>query len=123
MQPIWGNPKKRSNQWRLIQDLSAPEGWSVNDGIAKELATLTYVSIDDVMAWVLDLGRGALLAKMDIRQAYRNVPVHAEDRLLLGMKWEGETYIDATLPFGLRSAPLIFTAPSSGSYKRGEWHG
>ena len=50
------------------------------------------------------------MAKMDIRQAYRNVPVHPCDRILLGMQWQGETYVDAALPFGLRSAPLIFSA-------------
>ena len=33
-------PKKnRANKWRLILDLSAPEGRSVNDGIQKELAS------------------------------------------------------------------------------------
>ena len=36
------------------------------------------------------------------------VPVHPEDRMLLGMMWEGALYVDATLPFGLRSAPKIF---------------
>ena len=49
---------------------------------------------------------------MDIRQAYRNIPVHPEDRILLGMAWEGSVYVDAALPFGLRSAPLIFSAVS-----------
>ena len=63
-----------------------------------------------MVAWILELGRGALLTKMDIKQAYRNIPVHPEDRLLLGMFWEGKTYIDTALPFGLRSAPLIFSA-------------
>ena len=29
--------------------------------------------------------------------------------LLLGMRWQGQLFCDATLPFGLRSAPLIFT--------------
>ncbi len=38
------------------------------------------------------------------------MPVHPKDRWLLGMRWEGETYVDGTLPFGLRSATLIFTA-------------
>ena len=50
------------------------------------------------------------MTKMDIMHAYRNVPVHPEDRLLLGMMWEGKVYADKTIPFGLRSAPLIFTA-------------
>ena len=84
-------------------------GHSVNDGIDKELSSLKYVSVDDVVAKVLGLGRGAELAKMDIKQAYRNMPVHPSDRYLLGMSWDGSLYVDATLPFGLRSAPLIFS--------------
>ena len=91
-------------------NLSAPEGASINDGISKESASVSYASVDDIVATILQLGRGALLAKMDIKQAYRNVPVHPEDQLLLGMQWEGKVYVDKALPFGLRSAPLIFTA-------------
>ena len=53
-----------------------------------------------------------MLAKIDIAHAYRNVPVHPEDRKLLGMQWQGKVYIDTALPFGLRSAPKIFTAIS-----------
>ena len=56
------------------------------------------------------LGQGTQLAKLDIKQAYRMVPIHPTDRLLLPIKWRGETFIDKALPFGLRSAPLIFTA-------------
>ena len=82
----------------------------MNDGIGKDLASLSYVSVDEVVAGIIQRGRGTLLAKMDIRQAYRNVPIHPSDRPLLGMLWQGETFADATLPFGLRSAPLIFSA-------------
>ena len=104
-------PKKhKPNKWRLIVDLSAPEGHSINDGISKELASLSYVSVDDVVACALKEGKGALLAKMDVKQAYRNIPVHPSDRTCLGMSWEGMVYVDTVLPFGLRSAPLIFSA-------------
>ena len=104
-------PKKhKPNKWRLILGLSSPEGNSVNDGIARELASLSYVSVDDVVAQVVRLGRGSMIAKMDIKQAYCNIPVHTEDRRLLGMRWEDKVYVDTALPFGLRSAPLIFTA-------------
>lgn len=104
-------PKKnRVNKWRLILDLSSPEGHSVNDGVQKDLATLSYMSVDDVVAEVLRKGKGTLLAKMDVKQAYRNIPVHPKDRHLLGMLWEGVVFVDMVLPFGLRSAPLLFTA-------------
>ena len=58
----------------------------------------------------LALGRGALLAKVDMKSAYRLIPVPKEDRPLLGIQWKGKVYIDARLPFGLRSAPKIFSA-------------
>ena len=50
------------------------------------------------------------MAKFDLKSAYRQVPVHPDDRKLLGMVWEGQIYVDTTLPFGLRSAPTIFSA-------------
>ena len=55
--------KHKPNKWRLIVDLSTPRGHSINDGISKELASLAYVSADDVMACALKEGKGALLAK------------------------------------------------------------
>ena len=57
---------------------------------------------------MLALGHGTLLAKFDIKSAYCTITVHPEDRLLLGMRRNGNLYIDAMLPFGLRSAPMIF---------------
>ncbi|KAL9961224.1 hypothetical protein ACROYT_G030129 [Oculina patagonica] len=55
-------------------------------------------------------GRGTLMAKFDVATADRNVAIHPEDRPLLGMRWRGQFFVDMVLPFGLRSAPFIFTA-------------
>ena len=33
--------------------------------------------------------------------------MHPQDRPLLGVEWKGEIFIDATLPFRLRSAFLM----------------
>ena len=82
----------------------------MNGGISKELSSLSCLSIDQVVARMLMLGRGTQMAKMDICQAYRNVPVHLEDQPLLGMEWKGTVYVDSALPFGLHAAPLLFTA-------------
>lgn len=96
-------PKKgRANKWRLILDLSSPEGRSVNNSIPSEWSTLSYVSVDYVVDQLLDRTGEVWLAKMDVL-------VHPEDRWLLGMEWQGHTYVDTALPFGLRSAPLLFT--------------
>jgi hypothetical protein len=103
-------PKGHSGKWRLITDLSFPRDHSVNDGIDPLLCLLTYSTVDEVADLVAVLGRGALLAKIDIEAAYRLIPVHPHDRLLLAMQWEDQLYVDPMLPFGLRSAPKIFNA-------------
>ena len=100
----------RPGEWRLIVDLSALFGESVNDGISAELSSVKYTRLQEVVQHVASMGTGAMLAKFDIKSAYRLVPVHPADRDLLGMQWKGKLYVDAALPFGLRSAPFLFTA-------------
>ena len=41
------------------------------------------------------LGRGTLMAKMDLESAYRMVPVHLGDRPLLAGQWAGQSFFDA----------------------------
>ena len=103
-------PKGTFGKWRLILDLSSQEGFSVDDGINPNWCSLSYVSVEEVARRIARLGVGSQLSKVDIKSAYRIVPVHPEDRLLLGIMWNGSLFIDCMLPFGLRSAPRIFTA-------------
>jgi hypothetical protein len=94
--------------FRFLFDLSHPEGFSVNDGIAPEDASVTYCKVTDICEQILDIGVGALLCKFDLSRAYRHVPVCPADRKLLGFKWKGQFYLDLTLPFGGRSCCAIF---------------
>jgi len=59
-------------------------------------------------------GRECQLTKLDVEAVYRIVAVHSYDRLVLGMYWEGQVFLDTTLPFGLHSAPKIFNAEADG---------
>ena len=100
-------PKKnRPEKFRLIVDLSAPPMSSVNDGINPPLCMLKYTSS------VLEAAKhpGMFMAKLDLKSAYRMVAVHPADHWLLGVSWESRTYCDQALPFGLRLAPIIFSA-------------
>ena len=96
-----------AGRWRLITDLSYPPGRSVNDGIDPGLCSLEYTSVDTIAGIIVALGQEA---KIDMKSAYRLVPVHPDDRPLLACKWEGQVFVDSALPFGLRLAPKIFTA-------------
>lgn len=108
--PIGLIPKPHQpGKWRLIVDLSSPHGASVNHAILVEHCHMHYTSVFEAAACICQLGREVMLAKIDLHQAYRMVPVHADDHHLLGIQWQNETCVDIALPFGLKSAPKIFS--------------
>ena len=99
---------KHDGGWRIIYHLSAPAQHSINDYIDPESFSLTYCTIDDAYSIINKLGPNALLSKIDLKDAFRLIPVRPEDWNLLGIKWRQQFYIDTCLPFGLRSAPFLF---------------
>ena len=108
MSPLKLIPKRhKPGKWQLIVDLSSPKGRSINNGISLELASVQYTCVDHFASLVLLAGRGSALVKVDIKEVYRNIPVHPDDHHLLAVQWEGVAYVDNVLPFGLRSTPLI----------------
>ena len=56
--------------------LSSPEGGIVNDGVDTNLCSLPYVGVEEAARGVATIGRGALLAKVDVKSAYCNIPIH-----------------------------------------------
>ena len=99
---------KKSGTMRMITHLSAPAGQSINDFIPKDPYSLQYATVDDAIRMVQKHGKGARMAKTDVKHAFRLVPVRPADWPLLGVHWEEKFYIDKCLPFGLRSAPFLF---------------
>ena len=99
---------KKNGKWRMIHHLSAPLGLSVNDHIPKEPYSLQYSSVDDAVHLLCSLGKGARMAKVDLKSAFRIIPVRKQDWELLGIHWRNQYYVDTCLPFGLRSAPYLF---------------
>ena len=92
-------------KWR---DLSAPDGHSVNDHINEEDFPVHHSSVDGAVALLSLYGQDALMAKIDLKVAFRLIPVQAADWVHLGICWRGQFYVDTCLPFGLRSAPALF---------------
>eukprot|EP00117_Sycon_ciliatum_P030475 scpid16664/ scgid24012/ len=99
---------KKSGKLRLILHLSAPQGTSINDGISQDEFSLHYMTVDDAVRLLHRHGKGALLSKVDLRNAFRLCPVAPSDWPLLGIHWDNAFYVDKFLPFGLRSSPFLF---------------
>jgi hypothetical protein len=99
-------PKKSAGEWRRIQHLSWPRGASVNDHVAIWETHLT--GYDAMSAAIQRLGRGCEGARLDVRTAFRNLPVRPQDRHLLGTQWHGLYWVDLVCPFGLRSSACLW---------------
>lgn len=69
-----------------------------------ENSKVSYDSIDKVVDLVQRFATGSLLAKTDIQDAFRIVPIHPEDYHLLGFSWYGKFYYDRCLPMGASSS-------------------
>lgn len=69
---------------------------------------MQYQSVDTAISLIQQLGPGALLAKTDIENAYKQVPIHHTDFELLGFRIGNDYYYDKTLPFGLSYSCNLF---------------
>lgn len=55
------------------------------------------------------LSQGDWLAKLDLQDAYLTVPICPEHQKYLHFTWGKKVFQFLVLPFGLASAPLVFT--------------
>ncbi|XP_062383578.1 uncharacterized protein LOC134071030 [Sardina pilchardus] len=107
--------RKYSGKKRLIFDMSSPhsETWSsVNEMIPLEPFSLHYASVDNAIHLIKIAGQGALLAKADITDAFKVMPIHPADWPLFCVKWQSKFYFAVRLTFGCRSSPHIFNCLS-----------
>ncbi|KAL9981545.1 hypothetical protein ACROYT_G010257 [Oculina patagonica] len=102
-------PKPDSAEVRIIHDCSRPIGRGLNDYIQPK--SFQFQTLDDAIKL---LGPNYFLAKIDLRHAYRSVPIHHTNFAATGLRWQFQghdhfTYLyDTRLPFGAKSSPEIF---------------
>lgn len=99
---------KADGGWRMITHLSYPPSFSINEHIDPQFTTVTYTSFDTVVQTISTLGLMALLAKVDIKNAFRLLSICPGDFELLGIYINGAYYIDKCLPFGCSISCKIF---------------
>ena len=99
---------KPNGSVRVILNLSAPAGLSVNDRIcASEFPTV----MSSTAKWleVLDrAGVGCLMTKVDWSDAYKHLHVRREDLDLQWFEWLGRYFVELCLVFGAASSPGIY---------------
>ena len=113
-----GAVPKKGGKWCIILHLSALLGKSINDHISKEDFSLHYASMDDTTHMLSALEKGAPMAKVDLKSAFRMVLVQRQDWKLFGMNWKGCRHMPSL--WVKVSQHLTFSTslpkPSNGSY-------
>ena len=111
--PLGVVPKKSPGEYRMIHHLSYPKGNSVNDGIDESFTSVSYATIDDAITCIKRSGIGSFMAKTDVKNAFRIIPIHPGDYHLLGIQWRGLYYFDKCMPMGCSSSCKTFEALST----------
>jgi hypothetical protein len=84
--PLGLVPKKAPGEFILIHHLSYSERDSINSHIPKQFTAVNYQSVDTAIDIIKHVGRGTLLAKTDLENAHKQIPIHPGDFELLGLK-------------------------------------
>ena len=111
--PLMVRDKQDSLKKRTIIDLSWPDGAAVNTAVTKDIHLgtqyfLNYPSIDLITDSLVKLGPAALIYKIDISRAFRQIKIDPRDIDLLGIKFRDQYFIDRSVPFGYRNGSQIF---------------
>lgn len=99
---------KPSGAVRIILNLSAPDGCSVNDGINSSDFPAVMSSTTKWLQALNRAGRGAKMAKVDWSDAYKHVGVALEDTELQWFSWLGMCFKELCLVFGGGSSAGIY---------------
>jgi hypothetical protein len=93
---------------RIIQNLSAPKGNSVNDGINADDFPTTMSSTAKWLEVLDRAGRHATMTKIDWASAYKHIAVRPEDTKLQYFNWLGMDFVELMLIFGAASSAGLY---------------
>jgi hypothetical protein len=93
---------------RVIMNMSAPAGASVNDGIDADRFPAVMSSTGKWLAVLNAAGRECDIMKMDWADAYKHIPVRREDVQLQYFMWLGKAFAELCLVFGTSSSVGIY---------------
>jgi hypothetical protein len=96
---LFAVPKKGTQQWRPILDLS----------ILNTYVECPKFKMETIASIRLAIRRGDWATSIDLQDAYQHIDIHPASRRFLRFRWGDTVYQYTVLPFGLSTAPLVFT--------------
>ena len=98
----------------MILDLSFPKNsTSINNNISQDMKSVQYSNVREAIGILAKNTNLKFSAKVDIKDAFRLIPIHSSDIHKLGFKFEEKFYFERVLPQGCGSSCLLFEKFSS----------
>ena len=96
---------KDTDKRYVILNLSHPYGCSQNshedkDNFDGSPFILKFPTVDDIARDIIECTEDAVLFKVDMAHAFRNLRVDQADSLKFGIKWNDAFYVDVGIAFG-----------------------
>ena len=94
---------KKNGSWRPVIDLSK----------LNTFVRCPTFRMESMATVATALQKGEWTTSIDLKDAYFHIPIHPRSRRFLRFSLEGDTYQFRALPFGLNTAPRVFTRLAS----------
>ena len=112
--PIFLREKSVAGKYRMILDLSHPKNSSsINNNIDSSSKSVQYASVRDAIKKIASLKKGSYTCKIDIKDAFRLLPIHPDDQNKLCFTHNNLYYYEKVLPQGSGSSCFLFEAFST----------
>lgn len=107
--PLFLREKATPGQFRMILDLSFPKQQNnINSNISESYRSIKYSSVREAIMIISALGAGTYTAKVDIKDAFRLIPLHPTEYPKVCFTNLGKVYYDKVLPQGCASSCFLF---------------
>ena len=91
---------KKPNTWRPILNLKP---------LNKQFIRPRRFRMETLAMIIPSLGENLWATTIDLKDAYLHVPIHPSDQRYLAFNYQGTDFIFRAMPFGLSTAPRVFT--------------
>ena len=93
----------------MILNLSHPRTQqNINANIIDSYRTVKYSSVRQAIQMAAETGMNSFSAKIDIKDAFRLLPIHPQDHKKLCFKNQNQYFYDLVLPQGCSSSCFLF---------------
>ena len=94
---------------RPVLNVSSPKGFSLNDNVNENGPEKVRMSSAQKFGYsILRSGKGSIMSKFDMCNAYKNIPCKMKDLWLQGFRWCGRYFVDSSQIFGAITAVSNF---------------